>query len=227
MRIAVVIPWRSSNDPDRDSAQRYVEDYYNSLPLHQVIVTSDGTEAGPFNRHRAYNLGYAQTDADVILWNEADTLIPLDQIEYAAHLALETPGLVIPYSERHELDATQTATVYDHDVDPFTLTGEYAVYRDGTSIGQAGVTSHATIDAIGGQWDERFAGWGYDDNAMMHVFALLAGSPRWVQGKGVHLWHVPVHQANPDNEQTQRNAARHAWLTSLTPDELRTHLAHA
>lgn len=163
------------------------------------------------------------------LWNEADTLIPADQIHTAAHLALQAPGLVIPYTERHELDPTQTARVHAGAVgavDPFTLNGAAAIYPGGTSIGQAGVTSRHTIDLIGGRWDDGFEGWGYDDNGMLHVFETLAGPTRWVEGKGIHLWHLPGFIA-PTPEQaaaTARNAARFHHMRTLGPAELRAWL---
>ena len=55
------------------------------------------------------------------------------------------------------------------------------------------------------------------------LFAVLAGPPRWVPGKGVHLWHPPVHQNHsPERlQQTQANAARYVQLTRMTPDALR------
>ena len=207
--VAVIIPWRDGGDPDRRAAQRYVVDYYQHLNIGPVIVTDDGNQTGPFNRHAAYNRGLTQTDLDLILWNEADTLIPADQIHTAAHLAAQAPGLVIPYTERHELDAAQAARVYHDQADPFTLDGAI-VYANGSSIGQAGVTSRATLDAIGGRWDDGYAGWGYDDNAAILTFERCAGRTRWVQGRGVHLWHLPAFVApTPEQaEATARNAAR-------------------
>lgn len=224
MRTTIVIPWRSSGDPDRDAAQHYVEHYYRDLAIGPVIITTDGRQPGqPFNRHAAYNRALTQATTDTIAWIEADTLIPKPQLILAAHLATQTPGIVIPYTERHELDHTQTATVYAG-TNPFTLTGQYAIYRDGTSIGQAGITSQHTITLIGGQWDERFQGWGYDDNAMHHIYATLAGPPRWTPGKGIHLWHTPEHQ-KPRTTHSDINAQHCAQLLAITnPTQLRAAL---
>lgn len=220
VRIAVVIPWRDKGDPDRQAAYAYTHAYYRRLGV-DTIVTDDGATTGPFNRHRAYNRGLARTDADVILWNEADTLIPSEQITAAATLALAEPGIVIPYTERHELNATQSRVVYQG-ADPFGLRGA-VVYPDGCSIGQAGVTSRRTLDLIGGMWDEGFAGWGYDDNAAFLTFARLAGPPRWVQGKGVHLWHEPAfNDYSPEREAaTAANAERFARMRDMTDDQIR------
>lgn len=224
--VAVVIPWRDSGDPQRLADFNHTRRYYADLNPHVLVATHDGRQSGPFNRHAAYNRGYQRThDADVVLWVEADTLIPEAQITEAAHLALEEPGLVIPYTERHELDITQTEQVFAGTVDPFTLRGAANVFANGDSIGQAGVTSHATIDAIGGRWDDDFEGWGYDDNAALYLFATLAGPTRWVTGKGIHLWHTPAYvAATPESEAvTQANAMRLRTLTQMTRAELEAH----
>lgn len=223
--IATVIPWRDGGDPDRRTNYAHVVGYYEALDLGPVIVADDGNTAGPFNRSAAYNRGLAQTTADVILWNEADTLIPLDQILTAAWLAEQGPGLVVPYTERHELDPAQTIRVHEDGVDPFTLTGAI-VYPDGASIGQAGVTSRATMDLIGGRWDEGFKGWGYDDNAMIYIFDTLAGYTRWVEGKGVHLYHLPcfVSPSPEQSEATAANAQRFHDIRQLTGPDLHAYL---
>lgn len=202
----VVIPWRDGGDPDRSAAYAYTLAYYQGLGLN-VHVCDDGKTTGPFNRHAAYNTGLTRASTDVICWIEADTLIPVDQLAVAAVLAAKGPGLVVPFTERHELDAAQSAEVYDG-ANPWDYLGA-VVFPDGSSIGQAGVTSRATIAAIGGRWDDRYSGWGYDDNAAFRAFEEQAGRARWVKGKGVHLWHKPGF-VEPTPEQaaaTARNAA--------------------
>ena len=225
--IAIVIPWRDPGDGERRINFEYVRDYYQALDIGPVIVVDDGREHGqPFNRSAAYNRGYTLSEpANVILWNEADTLLPAHQILGAAHVALQNPGLVVPYTERHELNATQTQQVHDG-ADPLTMRGA-TVYPDGRSIGQAGVTSVHTMNAIGGRWDEGFEGWGYDDNAMFHIFQALAGPPQWVRGVGVHLWHTPVYHAHTPESRatTDRNAARYMHIQTLGGQQLLDYLA--
>lgn len=228
-RLAVVIPWRDSGDPQRRANYTYVTSYYLSLDIGPVIVVGDGNRAGPFNRSAAYNRGAAQFTAGTYLWVEADTLIPARQILAAVQLAGEAPGIVIPFTERHELDPTQTLQVFDDAANPFAMTGAADVFRSRTSIGQAGVTSRDTLDLIGGRWDEGFSGWGFDDDAMHHIFATLAGPPRWVDGKGIHLYHRPGYAAPTPElvEATARNEQRFREIQSLSPGDLRAKLQEA
>jgi hypothetical protein len=222
MGISIVIPWRDSGDPHRRNNCEYVIDYYTSLDIGPVIVASDGNDSGPFNRSAAYNRGYEQVTTDVVLWNEADALIPRAHVTAAALLATSAPGLVIPFTERRELDQAATQRVIEGQ-DPFDQPA-YAVMPDRTSIGQAGVTSRRTMDLIGGRWDESYSGWGFDDNAAHHAFWHCAAPARWIDGVGVHLWHPhATHTATPeDAAATQANAARWEHMRHITdPDELR------
>jgi hypothetical protein len=225
--LAVIIPWRDSGDQERRDNLAYVHEYYLGLEIGPVIVAGDGVSSGSFNRSAAYNRGMAQVEAETYLWNEADTLLPAEQIEEAVTLARSEPGNVLPFTERHELDPAQTRSVLRGRADPFMMQGGAAIFLDRSSIGQAGVTSRQTIDLIGGRWDEGFAGWGFDDNAMHHIFATLAGAPRWVGGKGIHLYHQPgfVSPTTVQAEATERNAQRFRNLCALSPQDLRKELA--
>jgi hypothetical protein len=223
--IAVVIPWRDGGCQYRRANAAYVIDYYRALDIGPVIATDDGKRDGPFNRSAAYNLGYAQVPAgiDAVLWNEADTLIPRAHVTAAALLATSAPGLVIPFTERHELDQPTTARILTEGLDPFTQPAAL-VMPDRTSIGQAGVTSRATMDLIGGRWDEHYSSWGFDDNGMHHVFWHCAAPARWIDGPGMHLWH-PHATTTATAEQTyatKANADRWERMRHITdPDELR------
>lgn len=225
--IAIVIPWRDGGCPHRRANAAHVAAYYRSLNIgarYRVIVTGDGNASGPFNRSAAYNRGLAKTTADMLVWNEADTIIPADQLREAIDLAAEAPGVVIPFTERHELTPAAAEQVRNG-ADPWTAETE-KVYGGGRSIGQCNVTSRATIDAIGGAWCEKFAGWGYDDTLMFHAFKVLAGPPRWVEGKGVHLWHPkPIASKDPAvRAQIRANKRLNRAMIAMPPDELRAAL---
>jgi hypothetical protein len=229
----MVIPWRPGGDEHRVANFEFLREAYSGAGI-EVIVADDGREPGePFNRSAAYNRGMAQTDADVIVWCEADCLIPVWQLEAGAQVAAEGLGLVLPYTDRVEL--TQAATARLRALPgAFSLTAEdiEAHYPDGRSIGQCGITSRATMAAIGGAWDEGFSGWGWDDNAMFHIFGMLAGPPAWVAcddgpSVGLHMWHPPAYrQPSPEAAaQTEANRVRYeALLAEYDPNRVRAML---
>lgn len=213
MDVALVIPWRDGGSEHRRVNCEWLVEHYRSAGL-RVIVADDGHESGPFNRSAAFNRGLAEAgDPDVTIWNEADCLIPMDQLETAAMLAARAPGLVVPYTDRVEL-TKRGAELLRTDLDYWPGPEHVErVFSDGTSIGQCGVTSRATMQAVG-QWDEHFAGWGFDDNAMFLAFERLAGPPRWVQGVGWHLWH-PLAYGRVDTDAKARTAANRARYQAM------------
>lgn len=217
----IVIPWRPPLDNNATGHRAvnfaYVRDHYLSLGF-RVIVASDGGEPGePFNRSRAYNRGLVLADSpDVVIWNEADCIIPEAQLNSGVRVARDRPGLVVPYTERIELtlDATQR---FRQQGMPFPVESKDIenLFTNGTSIGQCGITSAETLSMLGG-WDEGFEGWGYDDNAMFHTFATKCGPPRWIMGPSLHLWHplVMTTQSADGQAVTERNRVRYEQMLS-------------
>jgi hypothetical protein len=176
MNVSVVIPWRSSGDERREANFQQVLAYLNQSVEEDVIVVSDGKESGPFNRSAAYNRGREFAPADVYVWHEADMIVAPAQIRTAIEWAAEAPGLVVPFTDY---------VTKDHPDEP------QRIVTGGRSFGAVGVTSEATMQAVG-QWDEGFAGNAFDDTAMKLAFEVCAGPTRFVPGQGKHLWHPPA-----------------------------------
>jgi hypothetical protein len=221
IKSVIVIPWRPPLDNNAKGHRAvnftYVRDLYLSLGFH-VIVSSDGGKPGePFNRSRAYNRGLVLADSpDVVIWNEADCIIPEAQLNAGIELCREQPGLVVPYTERIELtlDATQR---FRHQGLPFSVETKDIenLFINGSSIGQCGITSAETLSVFG-DWDEGFEGWGYDDNASFQTFATKCGPPRWISGASLHLWHplVMTTQSADGQAVTERNRIRYEQMLS-------------
>lgn len=224
MDVVMVVPWRDGGNDHRRINCAWLVDRYRDAGL-RVIVSDDGAESGPFNRSAAYNRGWREAgDPDAIIWNEADCFIPLPQLEDAMRLAVQAPGLVLPYTERVEL--TEAGAELVRNTNGGLVVERKHVERafpNGISIGQCGVTSRETMRAVG-QWDEHFAGWGFDDNAMHLAFDRLAGPTRWVQGVGWHLWHPLAYgRVSPEAKaRTDANRVRYqAMVATQDPAALR------
>lgn len=193
MRPVIVMPWRDRGDLTRKANFDYVLNRLLDLDAGEVLVCDDGNTTGPFNRSAAYNAGRGhRPDAEVYIWHEADMIVPRAQLEAAVASALEAPGLVVPFTTYAYLSEPASAAV---------LAGEHThasipefTMPDGRSVGAVGVTSAATMDAVG-RWDQRFTGWGYDDRAMARAFEVCCGPVRFTPGYGTHLWHSPGWEA--------------------------------
>jgi hypothetical protein len=224
----IVIPYRNRGDERRGRNLRLVLDHLN--PLACVTVMNDGGSGqDQFNRSRSYNRGVVAAQYGgfkTIIFNEADMIVPHHQLEKAVRAAAEGPGLVIPFTERRELDDETTDLYSQTKTDPFLLEPE-RTFKDGFSIGAVNVVSMETMKEVG-QWDETFSGSWYDDNAMFRAFTIATGDADWIKGPSVHLWHMPAfggdHLTTEDVAATQRNKDRYEnqYLKARSAHDIRT-----
>ena len=224
----VVIPFRDrGRDPHRAQNLDRVLRWWAAGPW-PVAVVHDGREGdAQFNRSAAYNRGMEAAraaGADVVIYTEADMLIPYAQVAEAVEAAHMMPGLVVPFLTYNYLSEADSQRVRD-DAPLEGLTPQQIV-DDGGSMGAVNVVSMASLEAVG-CWDEGFEGNWYDDNAMEHAFAVCCGVRRHVPGPAWHLFHLPGwsgdHLTDEDRAATEANRLR--WLryqAAKTPEQIRS-----
>lgn len=225
MSVAVIIPWRDRHiDPLRPANLARVVAHWRQYPS-VTLITDDRREGtAQFNRSAAYNRGARETDADILVFTEADILIDFDQIDQAIVLARQAPGLVIPFSEFLALSAEHSQEIRAGRCDPHNCVAPVVKGYRG-SIGAVNVMSRRTYDLVGG-YDEQFEGAWYDDDAMLIAFNICAGPTRWVDGPAYHLHHFSgghgKHLSAEDRAATARNRARLArYRRARTPEQIR------
>lgn len=224
--FTVVIPHRDRGTDWRrqanlDSAVRWWRD----RGIEPIIVDDGRTGDAQFNRSAAYNRGIMATTTDIIVFSEADLLVPLDQIERGVEMAAERIGLVVPFSRFMAMDEHSTDLVRSRDLHP-SAAGALQVRGDRQSIGAVNIVSYESIKAIGGQYDRAFEGAWYDDDAMHRAFEVCCGPTRFVDGPGWHQYHLPGatgdHLTDADRAATEANRRR--WLkyrNAKTADQIR------
>jgi len=110
--VAVVIPFRDRGiDPRRAANLKRVVGQWQAYNFAPMIV-SDGREgSAQFNRSAAYNTAARHLDAQVLIFAESDMLISPSQITIATAMAVESPGLVVPFTEYRYLSAKDSVKV--------------------------------------------------------------------------------------------------------------------
>src|SRR5574338_1049301 len=96
--IEVIIPFRERKiDPCRAMNLEYVVRHWQSMFAVRV-VSDGGKDDEPFNRSRAYNIGAQDSPADVLVYAEADVVLPIAQVRNAVRIAMENAVLVVPFT---------------------------------------------------------------------------------------------------------------------------------
>lgn len=216
---AIVIPFRDRGiDPLRMANLHRVLDWWNASPWTVTIVGDGRGGDEQFNRSAAYNIGAELTDANVIVYTEADMLLPYEQVEAAISIASSRPGLVVPFTEYRYLSGSASRSVREG-MAPEEFTPQWSK-RNGTSIGAVNVVSRETLSAVGGYTELTEGNW-FDDNIMHRAFEVCAGKTHWVSGPAFHLYHLPGwkgdHLTDEDKAATARNKA--LWEHVQTIDD--------
>lgn len=158
---------------------------------------------------RARNRGAENVVSPLILFNDADSICPWDQILQACKLALAQPGLVFAYDLylRLKPDAVHDGAVAYGRI-------EREIFNSGSMACVA--ISRACFEQVGG-FDENYVGWGYEDLDFVRRCSELWPTRR-VPGPVYHLWHGERRDddspEDSDPVQVKENEARWAASTA-------------
>jgi hypothetical protein len=185
VRAVILIPWRPGN-PDRERNLAYVVNHYERSG---IAVTLGDADTLAFSRTASRNKAAQDAGAwDVAAMIDADCIIPIETLELALELAYQRNQVVLPHDHYWPLSHAGTLLAM---LEPNVAKWDGSWCEDQNHRKRpSGVVVYPrrVWDEIEG-YDERFTGWGFEDNAML--WALDAVSTGWlrVTGKLWHLWH--------------------------------------
>ena len=207
---AYVITYRRGADDARAANLAAVLRHVSALPdVAVVVVEQDISPAfdapagveyhfiahdGPFNKSWAMNVGFRLTDAPVVGMGDADLIMSLPEMTAAINaVAAGDFDAVKPFDRIVDLSEQETAAFREGGPLPDPTTdiegnkrgqGEYLPFCGGLFF----VTRE--LFARAGGYDERFVGWGGEDDALSVKFARLGGRLGInTQRACYHLWH--------------------------------------
>jgi hypothetical protein len=169
-------------------------------------------DAGPFNKGRAMNIGFHLATDAVIVFGDADMVMPHELIERSCMACERTLDAVDPYHRLIDLSESDSITL-----DPASLpspqTGsvageDRAGYRETLCFaGGVFVVRREFYETIGGM-DESFHGWGGEDNAMStKILRMTTRCAVAKEGVAFHLWH-PRRRPESENADYRANLQR-------------------
>lgn len=148
---------------------------------------------GPFNRSAAVNAAAAAAGAwDLALVIDSDIVIDPELVRKGLDRAVATGRVVLPFDRRMMVTEAGTALVLDGHVGSWVRFARLDRYRDHAS--SCVVVPRAAWDAVGG-FDDRFVGWGGEDDAFWAACDATAGTER-LPGQVWHLWHPSAAQTH-------------------------------
>lgn len=193
--ISVLFPYRGDDGP-RDRLFGYVLNWWQAFfPEAEICVGRNFDH--PFNRGAARNDAYSQSSGSVIIVADADTIPTAQGVKAGIADVVAEKVWCIPYAEERYYNMTELATTamlkepVDHPW-PEPVQGNYD--HKITSWAGCLILPREAWETVGG-YDERFKGWGYEDNAFRLKLDKMWGPHRRQDSFCCHLWH-PVSKEN-------------------------------
>jgi predicted glycosyltransferase involved in capsule biosynthesis len=166
-------------------------------------------EQPPFSRSATHNVGARTSTKDVLLFCDADMIFDLDLIEKGLSIVNDVPWIA-PMTQKWDFtwDSSNTLLSLPKDINIKQTIKQYDLQIDrkwGAERCRAGAMLMITKEnyfKMGG-FDERFNGWGYEDNAFMLMAKETIGDYVESDAIAYHLWHPTAMNQYP--QLTEKN----------------------
>lgn len=186
MNVTVAVPFRHSGCRYRFEAFRFISDMITEwIPSAEFVMVDAGGEV--FDRSRTRNLAMQRAENDVVVLHDADTFATKDNLLAAIEEARRHDGLVLPYNFYGGLGEESSKRVMS-DIEKYPPHKEKYEETNAESIGGIWVIRKELWWNAGGM-DERFKGWGYEDNAFFVASETMNSPVKRIRGKIHHLHH--------------------------------------
>lgn len=195
--VSIVIPYSPSlNDPLRSELFSFVKSWWNFHFQDSPIVTAQSyNEDGSFNRAKSRNLAVKAVETKYMIIADADTICPPSALVKAFDLIRDKipyASWVLPYANQNYYNLTDECTkkIISNGIKK-ELPSETQLIYEHKLQSWAGLIclSKSGYEAVGG-YDERFIGWGYEDNAFRLALDTLWAPHDRIDSYCVHLWHA-------------------------------------
>jgi predicted glycosyltransferase involved in capsule biosynthesis len=199
--ISVIVPYKAA-DEYREKNWSWIKRRYEILmPNAEICIGNYDGE--PFCKSAAINNAAQTATRDIFLIADADIVFDLDQIREAVG-ALDKYTWVIPYTFLYYLPPEATRELHKRDPSVIMKDIDYTGYlktrciseKDGWEWGGGiNIVRRRHFEKVGG-FDERFKGWGGEDDAFQKVLDAVCGPHIRVEATMWHLYHPLASKEN-------------------------------
>ena len=217
MRTSAIVTYRGADGSERRANLDAVLAWLAATPdVEAIVVEQDryprleaplphpsarvvfAYNAGPFNKAWGLNVGARHASGSVLLLGDADVIVP-GGLALAAGTCASTMQVVKPYRTLVDLTPEESALVR-RSRGAGSIDVELAARGNRDAIGERLVLCGGwfamrrdAFAALGG-FDERFVGWGGEDDAMtLKVELARLSTCELDPGPALHLWHPRSH----------------------------------
>jgi hypothetical protein len=215
MKLGIVIPWRPQ--PTRIAAfHRTVEEISDAFPDASIYFSD--TESERFNRSASRNRGcrFAIKDGcDVLLVIDADVILEKEAVENSIRVASESGIVSLPCLRWSRLDEKLSTSLLNKELSAEEIRRSGVGSATQSEIGGSWVLSSSTFLRLNG-WDERFVGWGFEDNAFEEAHRVLLD-------RGFHrsAGHgITFHHLDRDEDGLEESRQRFYGYTGKSKEEM-------
>lgn len=183
--VTVVVPWRP--DPDRRQAWDWVRAQYRDRHPDWTIIEAPAP-VGEWCKAKAVNDATATVQDGVVIVADADVWAP--NLADAVSAVEEGAAWAIPHRLVHRLTREATRSLLAGGIPTGTCEPPYEGIQGGGIVVLPARTAHEI------PMDERFLGWGQEDQAWGVALHFLAAPAVRLNADLVHLWHPPQPREN-------------------------------
>nr|WP_010283356.1 galactosyltransferase-related protein [Bacillus timonensis] len=188
--VSILIPYNSDGG-HRDKVIKWVLEFYkNTMPEFEVVIGND-TTGQLFSRSKAINNAARKASGSIYVIADADIVYNPIILYKAIDLLKYNVPWIIPYNRIKYLTEDGTHQLLNSTaIWPFKAEIEF--YHDHYShVGGLNVISKKNFEIVGG-FDERFIGWGGEDDAFASSVNSLCGDYHRMKEDLYHIWHPPA-----------------------------------
>ncbi|WP_338452880.1 hypothetical protein R4Z09_14040 [Niallia oryzisoli] len=204
-QVSILIPFKGDNGIRSAALQWVIRFYQNVIPEAEICIGENSDSF--FNRCKAINAAAEKAPRNIFVLADADVIYDSDLLIESIH-SLEKAQWVIPFNRI--LDLSKEKTEETLKMEPFWplvfADGNFNEYKiDKMFAGKLNVFTREAFEKAG-RYDERFLGWGFDDDAFLLAMNTLCGQFVSLNRPIYLFWHPYVGADN--NPHYKRNLIR-------------------
>ncbi|MDQ0246203.1 putative glycosyltransferase involved in capsule biosynthesis [Bacillus fengqiuensis] len=195
-QVSILLPFKTDNGIRHAELQWVIRFYYKIMPGVEICVGENFDEI--FSRSKAINAAARKATRNVYVLADCDVIYDPDLIVEALHLLQQAPW-VIPFNRVLDISKEKTEKLIQTEPE-WPLPSIEAHCQEGfmapSFAGKINIFSREAFENVGG-FDERFVGWGGEDDAFVNAMNTLCGPFARLNKTIYHLWHPFAGHSNP------------------------------